>query len=110
MPPHGWRLPINERFDSKWEPCPESGCWLWTAALLKDGYGGFKVERKMLRAHRFAWERKHGPIPKGMVVCHKCDVPGCVNPDHLFLGTWAAPRKGGAAKQTRAVSGMPTQS
>ena len=66
----------------------ESGCWLWTSCGR--GYGGqgsFKFEGKTFGAHRFAWELVKGPIPHGMCVLHKCDVPKCVNPDHLFIGT-----------------------
>lgn len=40
-----------------------------------------------MRAHRFAWEITFGPVPAGMIVCHHCDTPACVNPSHLFLGT-----------------------
>lgn len=62
-------------------------CWLWTAGTFPDGYGQFKIGGKPRGAHRVAYELRVGPIPSGMHVCHRCDVPGCVNPTHLFLGT-----------------------
>lgn len=69
-------------------PEPMSGCWLWTGASRDDRYGRFGVDAKTHRyAHRFSWELAHGTIPDGMLVCHKCDTPSCVNPSHLFLGT-----------------------
>lgn len=60
-----------------------SECWLWTAGK-SNGYG---VYRHSLKAHRVSYELSFGPIPVGMFVCHKCDTPLCVRPDHLFLGT-----------------------
>lgn len=76
-----------ERF---WQLVPAadpSECWLWRGTTLDNGYGQFSVNKKRVQAHRFAWIDTHGPIPDGLCVCHRCDVPKCVNPSHLFLGT-----------------------
>jgi len=80
------RIPIPIRIIEK--VSKEGGaCWLWSGCCGNDGYGVMGVGRKQKRVHRMAYECFVGPIPDGMLVCHTCDVPRCVNPDHLFLGT-----------------------
>ena len=83
------RKAFRDAFDQLFEPITESGCWIWMGGLHNDGYGRFSASFKGPRilAHRYAFERKHGEIPARMLICHRCDVPACVNPDHLFLGT-----------------------
>lgn len=67
-------------------PVTESGCWLWEKATNR-GYGVTYHEGKKQQAHRLSYKEYLGEIPEGMCVCHKCDVPGCVNPSHLFVGS-----------------------
>lgn len=73
---------------------PLAGCWLWLGAVDKDGYGVIAgtVDNVGWRdkAHRLAYSHWVGQIPKGMHVLHRCDVPGCINPAHLYLGDPAA--------------------
>jgi len=76
------RLP--ERFWSKCVPEPNTGCWLWLAALSNKKYGFYKMATGSTRAHKVAYEVLVGPVPDGLVLDHRrCDTPSCVNPDHL---------------------------
>lgn len=68
------------------------GCWEWSGAHNSEGYGQLKVRQDdgsvhVVKLHRLIYEVFIGPIPEGQLVCHRCDNPGCFNPDHLFTGT-----------------------
>lgn len=76
--------------DRFWPKVDKSGeCWLWTGARDERGYGriGTGGKHGTALAHRVAWELTAGALSSGAVVCHRCDVPACVRPDHLFLGS-----------------------
>jgi hypothetical protein len=79
-------LPDRQEFESYVERLPWSGCWIWSRSPGQQGYGDFRRERKHYQAHRYSYQLYKGPIG-GLHVLHRCDVAGCVNPDHLFLGT-----------------------
>jgi len=68
-------------------PEPNSGCWLWLDYTNRQGYGRMLWEGRPQLAHRLSFEEAKGAIPDGLYACHKCDVPSCINPDHLFAGT-----------------------
>ena len=78
-------VPFEARF---WERVERTEtCWPWTAAVNSAGYGMVGRDGGLFLAHRIAFELTNGPIPDGLVVCHRCDTPRCCRPDHLFLGT-----------------------
>lgn len=98
---------LESRFMQKVEPVTETGCWIWMAGTNGDSrkfsYGQMYDGNKTRAAHRLSYELFVGPIPAGLFVCHRCDVPLCVNPAHLFVGTQSdnmldASRKGRTTK------------
>jgi hypothetical protein len=91
-------LPAAVLFWRSFRKEPGDGCWLWTDTINDHGYGVIRHEKRRVRAHRYSWELHYGPIPDGLLVCHRCDVPRCVRPDHLFVGTHADNRADCVAK------------
>lgn len=77
----------------------KTGCWLWRKSTMGGGYGSIYVGGKTTGAHRVSYQIYKGEIPDGLMVLHKCDVPGCVNPDHLYAGTQAENLRDGRYKR-----------
>lgn len=84
--------PVIDRFNAGYIPEPNSGCWIWTGASSptsypKDVRPRINVNGRPVAAYRLSYELFVGRIPSGLMICHKCNVPLCVNPDHLYAGT-----------------------
>ncbi|ALC12519.1 HNH endonuclease signature motif containing protein [Sphingopyxis sp. 113P3] len=102
------------RFQSRVSPEPNSGCWLWLGAANEQGRGSFRYgmageQKRTGLASRISYEMAIGPIPDGMQVLHRCDVPLCVNPDHLFLGTVTDNMRDMVAKGRHRLTGLPLE-
>jgi hypothetical protein len=77
-----------DRIEKNSEKVTESGCWIWMGAVTGSGYGVCGSQKNKTRsAHRVSYEAFIGEIPKGMIIAHSCDIPLCVNPNHLWVAT-----------------------
>lgn len=76
----------------------QDGCWIWQGSKSSSFYGKVRINGKTFSTHRASYFVFNGDIPEGLWVCHKCDTPLCINPEHLFLGTASENRRDAMSK------------
>jgi hypothetical protein len=91
-------LSLEERFWGRVQKADGDACWTWAGSHTGTGYGKLRAHGRIELAHRVAWELTKGASAGDLCVCHRCDNPGCVRPDHMFLGTHADNMKDAVAK------------
>lgn len=99
-------LTLEQRMFKKVHKGGANGCWEWTGATDRKGYGRIKISKRMRGAHRIAWEMANGPIPDGMDIDHRCANPSCVNPEHLRVVTRSQNNQHRTGPQKNSKSGV----
>ena len=87
--PETIKIDVMKRFENFIIPITESGCWIWTGGSDKRGYGKFWMGDRYESSHRASYLLHKGLIPDDKLILHKCDIPACVNPEHLYCGTYS---------------------